>query len=334
MKMNLKLIALVIGTTAFLGCQVDDEFDGPDLVDLYGDFQVIQGLDISNRAVNFGDNETTYFTAGFSKSVNWKLEIIGLTSGGVREITGFSRNVDAGNSIWNGTITTLPMIRTEECAVQLTVANQVDTLRDTLEVLGGRINSGLLLSDFESGFPGNWVPFVQSGANMTFNVQTNNNAAQGGKYYDIGGTVSWDWLIGMFDIPATAYGNPTFDLNENPDVVYFNTMVYKQPTLSNGIILLQFREDDNMDGVFSAANEDLFAIEVRPGIDGWQLVSVKYADLQTLVNGQPSADIGNGVREPHKLKQISMLYLANPNSGYAQSYLDYMIFTENAPLNP
>jgi hypothetical protein len=334
MKNKLSITAIALCTMTFMGCKVDDEFSGPDLVDLYGEFGIVQGLDISDRAVDFSLNETTYFTAGFTKNVQWKLQIKGLNSGGIKEITGFSRDVNAANAKWDGRVTRLPMFREEVCAVELTVENQVDTLRDTLEVLGGRINEGFLLSDFESGFPGNWLPFVQSGANMTFNVQTNNNAAQGGKYYDMGGTVNWDWLIGLFDIPATAYGSPTFDLNENPDAVYFNTMVYKQAALSNGIILFQFREDDNLDGTFNSSNEDMYAVEITPDLDGWQLISLKYGDLASLVNGQPANPAGNGVREPHKLMQISMLYLANPSSGYAQSYLDYMIFTENGPLKP
>jgi hypothetical protein len=334
MKMKLRKIAIYSLAVFFVGCKVEDSFDGPDLNDLYGEYELIEGLNISDREVDFSTGETTYFTAKFSKNVNWKLEIEGLSSGAKKEITGFSNMLTASNARWNGTVTALPMMRAEICAVQLTIPNVADTLRDTLEVLGGRTYEGLLLSDFESGFPAGWVPFVQSGANMSFNVQTNGNAAQGTKYYDMGGTVNWDWLIGMFDIPATAYGNPTFDLNSNPNVVYFNTLVYKQPAYDNGIILFQFREDDNMDGTYNASNEDIFSIEVRPGQDGWQLVNVKYADLATLVNGQPSADKGNGIREPHKLKQISMLYLANPSSGYAQSYLDYMIFTENAPLRP
>jgi hypothetical protein len=56
--------------------------------------------------------------------------------------------------------------------------------------------------------------------------------------------------------------------------------------------------------------------------------------MVTLVNGQPAAPIGNGIREPHKLKEVSVLFLANPTSGYSQSYMDYLIFTQNGPLIP
>jgi hypothetical protein len=53
-----------------------------------------------------------------------------------------------------------------------------------------------------------------------------------------------------------------------------------------------------------------------------------------LVNGSPAAASGNGVFEPNKLMQINMLHLANPSSGFAKSKLDYLIFTENKPLQP
>ena len=36
----------------------------------------------------------------------------------------------------------------------------------------------------------------------------------------------------------------------------------------------------------------------------------------------------------NKIKTINMLHLANPNSGFAKSKLDYIIFTENGPLVP
>jgi hypothetical protein len=53
-----------------------------------------------------------------------------------------------------------------------------------------------------------------------------------------------------------------------------------------------------------------------------------------LVNGQPAAPNGNGVREPNKLTQVNILFLANPASGYANARLDYMIFTEGEALQP
>ena len=325
---------LLITALAIQGCKVDEEFEGPSLTDLYGSFAILEDFDITDRSVNFSENETTTFTALFNKNVSWKLEIKGLSSGAVKEITGFSSQLDATNALWNGSTTILPMFRPEECAVELTFANEADTLRDTLDVTGSRVNAGFLLSDFETGLPSGWNTFVQSGANMTFIVQNNNNAAQGSRYYDMGGTVGWDWLKGLVNIPATAYGSSHFDLTSNPDGLYFNVMIYKPEEINNALVLFQFKEDDNLDGTYNTSNEDLFAVEVSPSVNGWSLISVNYGEMATLVNGQPAAAIGNGIREPHKLKEISVLFLANPTSGYSQSYMDYLIFTENGPLIP
>jgi hypothetical protein len=325
---------LLITALTIQGCKVDEEFEGPSLTDLYGSFAILEDFDITDRSVNFSENETTTFTATFNKNVSWKLEIKGLSSGAVKEITGFSSQLDATNALWNGTTTVLPMFRPEECAVELTFTNEADTLRDTLNVTGGRVNTGFLLSDFETGFPSGWNTFVQSGANMTFIVQNNNSAAQGARYYDMGGTVGWDWLKGLINIPATAYGSDHFELPSNPNGLFFNVMIYKPEEINNALVLFQFKEDDNLDGTYNTANEDLFAVEVAPSVNGWSLISVNYADMVTLVNGQPAAPIGNGIREPHKLKEVSVLFLANPTSGYSQSYMDYLIFTQNGPLIP
>lgn len=331
MKQTLYFLAC---TLVFMSCSVEEEFEGPSLNDLYGGFSVLQDLDISDRNVDFGAGESTFFTATFSKNVDWQLRIKGLNSGAVKNISGFSSQLTATNATWNGTTTVLPMFRAEDCAVELIIAAEQDTLRDTLTVASGRLNEGLLLSDFENGFPSGWNTFVQSGANMSFIVQTNNNAAQGNSYYDMGGTVNWDWLKGLINIPGSAYGNTYFNLNSNPGAVYFNTLLFKPENINNALVLFQFREDDNGDGTYNSANEDMWSLEISPSQNGWFLVSERYADLVTLVNGQPSAPIGNGVREPSKLMQVSVLFLANPNSGYTQGYMDYMIFTENAPLNP
>ena len=110
----------------FWGCKKENTYDGPSLSDMYGDFAVVHDLDISNRNVNFGSGQTTYFTAEFTKNVNWQLRVTGLSSGAVKEFTGFSNVLDASNALWNGTTTVLPMFHLEDCAVELSIANVAD----------------------------------------------------------------------------------------------------------------------------------------------------------------------------------------------------------------
>jgi len=83
----------------------------------------------------------------------------------------------------------------------------------------------------------------------------------------------------------------------------------------------------------------MYSIELKHGGDeglqaGWQTISVRYSDLTALVNGSPATPNGNGILEPHKLMEVRTLFLADPNSGYSQTFMDYMIFTENGPLEP
>jgi len=334
--MQVKLLVSISAIAILLSaCRTDEEFDGPSLNDLYGEFAVIQGLNASADEVDFSTGETVYFTAQFSKNVNWALQIKGLESGAVKEISGFSNILKSDNALWDGTTTRLPFFRNEACAVQLYVESESDTLRDTISVTGTRNYAGLLLSDFEGIANPGWTSFVQSGANMSFGIKDDPaGAAQGNKYFEIAGTVNWDYLIAYLYMPATAYNTTTFSLAENPADVYFNTMLFKPEELNNGIMLFQFPEDDNGDGVFNAANEDMYAVEIDLTENGWTPFSIKYSDLQSLVNGQPANPNGNGIKEPHKLKQVNILFLANPSSGFAKARLDYMIFTEGAPLQP
>jgi len=317
-------------------CTTDNTaYDGPSLTDIYGEFSLLNTLSVSSTAIDFSTGQTLSCGAEFSKNVNWKIEITGQTSGGVNTIEGFSRIIDATNAIWDGSASTLPMFRAEECVVMLTIENEVDTLYQNVTVTGTKPIVGLLLSDFEAEWNPGWSSFIQTGADMSFIITDADAAGQGAKYYDMGGTVDWDWLLGLIDIPATAYGTPAFTLNANPNVVYFNVLLSKIPSITNGIVLFQFREDDNSDGVYTEGEEDLFSIEIKlTSNDGWQLISYKYADLPTLVNGTAVEPIGNGIYEPQKLMQVSILMLANPVTGYSQAYMDMLLFTENEPFKP
>jgi hypothetical protein len=106
------------------------------------------------------------------------------------------------------------------------------------------------------------------------------------------------------------------------------------PNTNPSIVLFQLREDENANGTFDDKTEDEYDYEIKVDWEGWKLVSVKYSDLVTLVNGQPGTPKGNGLRNPDKLSKISLLHLANPANGFANAKLDYIIFTDNAPLQP
>ena len=330
--MRYLLISLTL--LVFGGCQRDTDPAGPLLTDLYGSFRVLEPLTVSASQVDFANGEQAHFSARMSILVDWQLQITGRTSGAVKRITGRSRAIDVTNSRWLGETTQFPTFGLETCDVMLTFTGQSDTLRSTIEVTGKRVLEAIVLDNFENGVASTWIPFVQTGAEMKFRIDSTPPLAEGRNYYKMGGTVAWDWLKGMLTLNATAYNSTNgFGLPNNASNVFFNGIFRQKADLSNGIILFQFREDDNGDGNFNQANEDMWAVEIRPGAN-WELESLRYADLVTLVNGAPATPAGNGVHEPHKLLRVDVLFLGNPTSGYTECDMDLLCFSLNQPAQP
>ncbi|MBX7242716.1 MAG: hypothetical protein K1X92_13315 [Bacteroidia bacterium] len=321
---------------AVSGCKRSDTpFDGPDLQDLNGTFSMLEPFEVSKSSLGFGSGETAYFKARFSKLSDWTVTITGNTSGAKKIITGKSRVLDATTATWNGSTTEFPMFEPEACTAVLTVEGVTDSFSLPLSIESVKANPGFLVADFESGVNPKWVIFKQSGANMNFKIVTDNVAPQGNSYFNMAGTVDWDWLIGLIDFPATAYGTSTnFPLSSNPDNEYFNVLLYGVPGTNQTLVLFSFKEDENQNGTFEASTEDEYNVQIPVTWEGWKLVSVKYADLTYLVNGAPGTPKGNKLKNPEKLTKISMLHLADKTLGFASSKMDYLIFTNGGPLEP
>lgn len=331
-----KYITLVLlGMIMLSSChKKDNSIDGPNLNDVYGEFGVINTLGQNLDSVDFAVGQTAYFTAQMSKIIDWKITITGQTSGAVKEITGTGSSLTQATTTWLGETTYFPVFGTEICDVQLTFEGEDDTLTSTIKIIQSKLNPGFLISDFESGFNNQWTSYIQSGADMDFQIKTDASSPQGNSYYNMAGTVDWDYLIGYLYFGASAYGSPQMPITGNGDNTYFNIMIYGEPGSVNTILLFQFQEDDDLSGGFANSSEDTYSLEIPVNWEGWKLYSVKYSDIPCLVNGQPSTPNGNGQHNPDRLNQVNMLHLANPVTGFAKTKVDYIIFTQNEPLKP
>ena len=268
-----------------------------------------------------------YFTCELSKVIDWQLTITGQTSGAEKLISGTSKYVDTNTSTWDGSTTNFPMFKSEVCNVMLTFNGESDTLNTSVTVDLPKVNEGFVIADFETGWNSGWTTFIQSGAGMDFNIKTDASAPNENSYYNMQGLVDWDWLTGLVDFNATAYGSTTIPLSDNGDNLYFNAIVYGDPGLPNSRVLFRFDEDENEDGSFNVSNEDQFGYEIIIQWEGWKLITVKYSDMV-------GSGGGGNIHNPDKLNKVSVLHLADPASGMAKSGIDYLIFTENAPLQP
>lgn len=319
----------------FTSCKRDNmQFEGPSLVDLNGPFGMVKPFTANKAAVDFSKGETVIFGAEFTKQCNWTISIYGDLSKAKKIISGKSRQIDAGNGVWNGTTTVFPAFRTEPCRAVLKIEGVTDSFTLNVGVNGVRIPQGLMIADFETGLNPKWNTFVQSGPNMDFKVKSDAFSVQGKNYLNMAGTVTWDWLIGLIDFPASAYGANTLSLSTIPEDVYFNCLIYGDPNVANpSRVLFQFKEDDNNNNVFDEkTGDDQFDKEIIVNWQGWKLVSFKYSDLIHLVNGQPAPNNGNNRHNPNRVVTISMLHLANPSMGAGSTKIDYLIFTEKTPL--
>ncbi len=334
MKNNINILILIALSFITSCTKNTKEFDGPSIDDIYSEFTVINAFKADRDSVDFANGERVSFTATFNKTVEWKLTITGLQSAAVKIIEGKSPKLDANNAIWDGSVSDFPMFKAENCTAVLTIKDVTDTFTLNEKILSRKSLGGFIVADFETGEKPGWTKFIQSGANMDFRIKTDNAAPEGNSYLNMAGTVNWDWLIGLYDFKAIAYGGPVFTLNPNPEALYFNCLIWGEPNTNQSIVLFQIMEDEDANGSFNASNEDQYDLEVKVDWVGWKLVSVKYSDLVSLSNGQPITPKGNGLHNPNKISQISMLHLANKDLGFASSKLDLIIFTENGPVKP
>jgi hypothetical protein len=320
----------------FISCRKDkDIIDGPSISESYSTFKIIDAFKTDKSSVDFNVGEKVTFSASFNKPVNWEIIITGNTSKAQKMFSGNGKTINVTNALWNGSTTKYPIFRVENCVAKLVIKDVVDTFSVNVNITQPKKIEGLVIADFEAGLNSAWTKFIQSGANMDFKVKTDSVAPQGAKYLNMAGTVNWDYLIGLIDYPATAYGtSPTMPLETNPENVYFNCLIYGVPNTNQSSVLFQFKEDENADGTFSPNSEDEYDYEIKVDWEGWKLISIKYSDISTLVNGAPATPKGNALHNPNKIGKISMLHLANPNDGFASTKIDLIMFTSAKPLEP
>lgn len=331
------VLAIMLSAACFVSCERDSDANNITLTDIYADFEIKESLDVNRTSIDFEQGENTHFTAEFSKPVIWELSITGNKSGAEKTITGFSKELNAETAVWDGSTTIFPMFKSgEDCSVELNVPAEDTTLvlSESITVKKAKVDQGVVITDFETGndYRDGWDWFFQSGVSF-FNLKSTKRAAQGSYYYKMFGECSWDWLIGMINIPATAFENNTFGLSSDPNNLYFNVLVnVREP---NASLLIRFKEDENNDGVFDIETEDEYSITIEDAEEGWQQISVKYSDLVVVdENGNTITPNGNGIHNPDLLNIIDVLLLADPETGYSRVDMDYMIFTENEPLKP
>jgi len=308
-----------------------DTFDGPNLVDRFGDFAVLTDLSISRTTVDFAAGETVVFTAELNKNIAWVIEITGTESGAVKRIEGFNRTINADNATWRGGTTDLPLFKDEVCTVELLVP-EVPAFSSTgmVETLSSRTYEGSLFTDFENDLG---VNAKVGNFEFEFTNRTGRQTdipSQGSFYYRLEGTdnVVPNFFVGLVDFSSQVTGQPYAPLPTTvPEELYFNCFMYSDAG-PHGLAIIDFYFDSDDDGVFDGEKDTSFRVPTDYDLatwDGWRQIS------------HPMSETGISQAQLEKLVGIRLLLISNmntqPNPPLQVDFgIDFMIFTAGKAL--
>jgi hypothetical protein len=335
------------------GCR-PDKIEGPELQDIFGEFDVIETLSSDRDTVDFSLGQKVRFNAELTIRTDWTISIIGMTSGAKKEITGRDRSILDDVAVWDGTITFAPLFEAENCMTMMTFASYSDTLwGDTIYVESVRpeANIDVLISDFETA--GGWGSFAEAPATnqlatTPYFVQDPSSptpsfiqvvAPEGSGHWRMtylnqssvficGTSMS---ATNSSQTPAGTYFNVG---TTNSQHVYLNMLVHGFGD-GNTRLSIGLQEDDNLDGTYDRFTEGTYNREIIVDWLGWKVVSIRLDEFNlSTVAGFGNID-GTGVQNIDRIASIEYLLLAREGTtGFVGYGLDYCNFTRYTPWAP
>ncbi len=239
----------------------------------------------------------------------------------------------------------------EYALVEFTVLGSPIVLRDTIFIQRAKKydSQGLPVSDdistanfegFEGVFgtagkfntaPWNYGIYFDAGEEIFRGIDSLVPQFQGRQAVTLYGTdLNHNFYVGGFKRILTV---PEYSSIPNTaDSVYVNIFLYGTGD-PNSRINYSFDERDNGMGAHVDNVDDTYEYQFDMSHMGWKLFSVKYSQLSRATN--PSfGGSGNGIREPHKLRNVAFNLISSPAGNKVKVTFDFPIITFGQPFNP
>jgi hypothetical protein len=336
--------ALAITLIVLLGVSCrESELEGPELQDIFGDFEVLTTLTQDRTTVDFAAGESVEFIALLSIRTPWTLTIKTIGSTSSKIIEGNEKMISGDVARWNGSVTFAPLFAEgDQVIATLTFAEypEATMTSDTITITGSRPlpEGGILVSDFED-------PDQPLQAFSEFSFEETSNgieslfpAAIGDSYWYMSGTDNNQsvFVCGLLVSSEAAQNTAVYEFpTENEDKVWFNCFVFGSG-FPNTVMVIDFQEDDNLDGAYSPSEEGTYNFTINVDWTGWRLVSFPYSETLLSTNGGLGNIDANGAKEVDRIKNLQFILLSDlgQNDNPVAFGVDHPIFTVNGPFEP
>lgn len=322
----LGIVALVGSISACKRDALNATFVGPPSEVLF----TSTAIGLNTTTVDFALGQTLFYKGKLNQPTYWSIKIKGLTSGGVKEFSGFGDSLDSLLTAWDGSSDSLYFFRAgETCSFALNISGRKDPIVGSIVLVNAKVqptNLVSLINNFQDGS----VPAIYEGDpqidgtkySMSFNgfpyISDSIKTIDGNFAAVFGGdltTVPGKYFLGGTYMNASATNLKGF----NKDSVYLNVFAKSAPSPYANRITIQVSENDG----------DVWAYDSAPISTEWQLVSIVYANLT-----KGFGSTGNGVREPDKLSQANLNFVTVNPGGKAKCYVDYYCVTYGSKFKP
>jgi hypothetical protein len=151
---------------------------------------------------------------------------------------------------------------------------------------------------------------------MRFDTVNDITGAEGNFFYEMSGEVTFIEDLGNLLMPKSAFTDTSAMLSDNPEVVYFNFFLRKEPQIANEILVFQVMEDDLKINGKSIVQDGILATEAYKNGD-FITFGQKMGEILQLTTQKQEVEeiVETEEKNPRTMAQVLQGFLKATNVG-------------------